>query len=53
MFKRLLTFVGLLVYGTATLVVSGCGDDVRTTKSVTRHEQEPVEMVSPGTEIVE
>ena len=34
-------------------VLAGCGDDIRTTKSITVHEEEPVRMVSPGTEIVE
>ena len=34
-------------------VLAGCADDIRTTKSVTIHEEEPVKMVSPGTEVVE
>lgn len=34
-------------------VLAGCADDIRTTKTITVHEEEPVQMVSPGTEIVE
>jgi hypothetical protein len=33
--------------------VAGCQDDVRRTKTVTTYEEEPVRMVSPGTEVVE
>lgn len=33
--------------------IGGCQDDVKKTKKVKRYEQEPVRMVSPGTEVVE
>ena len=53
MMKRILAFCTVLTCLAAVALLSGCGDDVRTTKSVERHEQEPVQMVSPGEEVVE
>ncbi len=35
------------------LTLSGCANDVRSTKKITTHEEGPVRTVSPGTEIVE
>ena len=33
--------------------LAGCGDDIKTVKTIETQQQEPVRMVSPGTEIVE
>ena len=38
---------------TVVWVVSGCSDDVKTVRTIERHEQEEPRMVSPGTEVVE
>lgn len=51
--KAVRCLIGLIVSVAILWVVAGCGDDVRTTKKITTHEQEPVRMVSPGTEVVE
>ncbi len=50
MFRRILAFACLTL---SFAVTAGCGDDIRTTRTITTHEEEPPRMVSPGTEIVE
>ena len=37
----------------AFIVLTGCRDEVRTTSTVTVHEESPPEMVSPGEMVVE
>ncbi len=53
MMKTVRCLIGLVASVAVLLAITGCADDVRTTKKVTTHEQEPVRMVSPGTEVVE
>jgi len=53
MMRRILSLIGLTMFALSLFPMGGCGDDIRQTKSVERHEQEPVRMVSPGTEVVE
>ncbi len=53
MTRRWIWGIICVVFVSTIIVTAGCGDDVRTTKSVTRHEQEPARMVSPGQEVVE
>ncbi len=53
MTRTMLNAVGMLVSVAIILVVTGCADNVRTTKTITTIEEEPVRMVSPGTEVVE
>ncbi len=53
MIKKALVLCSVLSCFAVFALLSGCGDDVRKTKSVERHEQEPVKMTSPGEEVVE
>ncbi len=51
--KTALILFGALLFVASGLAIAGCADDVRTTKTITTHEEDPVRMVSPGTEVVE
>ncbi len=51
--KSILTLLGTLTFVVSILATAGCGDDILTTKTITTHQEEPVRMVSPGTEVVE
>lgn len=50
--KKLGRAIGLLAL-LAGMMSVGCRDDVRTTSTVTIHEESPPEMVSPGEMVVE
>ena len=51
--KTLSLLAGLFISVLATGAITGCGNDIKTVKTVETQEQEPVRMVSPGTEVVE
>ena len=51
--KTLSMLAVLLIGAVASGALAGCGDDLKTVKTIETQEQEPVRMVSPGTEIVE
>ena len=51
--KTLSVLASLLICASAVGPLAGCGDDFKTVKTIETQEQEPVRMVSPGTEVVE
>ncbi len=51
--KPLSVLASLLICASAIAALAGCGNDVKTVKTIETQEQEPVRMVSHGTEIVE
>lgn len=51
--RTLSVLASLLLAVSAIGALAGCGDDLKTVKTIETQEQEPVRMVSPGTEVVE
>lgn len=51
--KTLSVLASVVIFTVAIGALAGCGDDLKTVKTIETQEQEPVRMVSPGTEIVE
>ena len=51
--KTLSVLASLLTCASAIGALVGCGNDLKTVKTIETQEQEPVRMVSPGTEVVE